>query len=149
LADAVQDLPHLGLRVLPSDPARPGACDLVASEKMKQLLRTLEAASDLVLVDSPPLSRYVDAAVLAAETDAALLVIGAGRTGHRLLRAALAGLTTVNARLLGVFLVESPQRTPLVRKEGWAPPQAEERDEAPDLDGPAWPRVAPSPWPRA
>lgn len=116
LAEALRDWGDGLLRVLPSGPVASDASELLASEDMKHLLRTLEGEADLVLLDSPPLLPFTDGAVLAAEADAALLVVRAGRTGRGPLRAALASLVAVDARLLGVVLVRSPHKATVARR---------------------------------
>ncbi|MGH3520643.1 MAG: polysaccharide biosynthesis tyrosine autokinase [Haloechinothrix sp.] len=116
LGEALRDWGDGLLRVLPSGPIASDASELLASADMKQLLRTLEGEADLVLLDSPPLLPFTDGAVLAAEADAALLVVRAGRTGQEVLRGALASLVAVDARLLGVVLIRSPHKGTLAHR---------------------------------
>ena len=109
---ALQYYPHraaLGgstVDVIPAGDPTPGAVDLVASPRTRQLLEQAREHYDLVLLDAPPLSRALDAAGLATLPGvSALLVVRAGirrknlTTACRkleLLRANLAGIV-VNA----------------------------------------------------
>ncbi len=109
LYDALDPYEDGLLRILPSGsvlPPDPSA--LLSTGEMEQLLRALEADSDLVVVDSPPLLPFADAAVLASVADGVLLVIRSGKTRREPARRALDGLTAVGARVLGAVLVSAP-----------------------------------------
>jgi Mrp family chromosome partitioning ATPase len=67
-------------------------------------LAALRARYDWVLVDTPALSRSVDAAILAREADGVLLVVRAGRTSKPTLRSAVEALT--HTRIVGCVLNE-------------------------------------------
>lgn len=69
-----------GLRLLAGEPGVTGPLELVDSTAMHRLLSDLGADRHRVLVLGPPLKAVADAAALARQVDAVLLVVKAGRT---------------------------------------------------------------------
>lgn len=105
LADAIQPWGGDGrLFVLPCGPIPPNPAELLGSQGMADLLKRLEAASDIVLIDTPPLLPVTDAAVLATLTDGAILIVRSGKTRREQVKAAGNALAAVGARVLGVVL---------------------------------------------
>lgn len=100
----LQDSAVPGLRVITSGTPPPNPAEVVASHRGAQLIASLGAQADLVLLDSPPVGPVVDAAVLATRCDAVLLVLSAGRTSREAARRARDQLDKVGARLLGDVL---------------------------------------------
>ena len=78
--------------------------ELLASQRTVQILAALQAESDVVLIDSPPLLPVTDAAVLSARVDATLLVTRADATSRRQLTRAIELLNQVDAPLVGTVL---------------------------------------------
>lgn len=58
----------------------PNPAEVLGSKVMKEFIREMGKIYDVVLFDSPPLLAVTDAAVLAAEADAVILVVSAGTT---------------------------------------------------------------------
>jgi capsular exopolysaccharide synthesis family protein len=96
------------LRVLPAGGTVPNASELLGSHQMGELLDRLRSLSDMVLIDAPPLLPVADAAILAAESDGALLVVRHGRTTGAQLDAAIEALAKVDARILGAVINMAP-----------------------------------------
>lgn len=92
------------LWVLTSGPLPPNPAELLGSGRMKDLLPQLEEKYDLILVDTPPLLAVTDAAVLAPQVDAAVLVARAGVTRRDMLAEAKASLAKTGVHLLGAIL---------------------------------------------
>jgi capsular exopolysaccharide synthesis family protein len=99
-------------RVLPAgeevdDP--PGVLGLGA---LRKTLAQLDGA-DQVVVDSPAVTESIDAIVIAAQCDAAILVIDAQRTRRRLIENAVQRVSQANVQLLGTVInrVEPDERT--------------------------------------
>ena len=101
---ALQHTSVSGLQVLPSGPHVPNPTELLASNKVRQFIGLLGSKVDVVIIDSPPVLAFADAAVLSTLADGAMLVVGCGTT--RRTAAAQAGerITSVGAKLLGVVL---------------------------------------------
>ncbi|CAN5777027.1 hypothetical protein BH23CHL7_BH23CHL7_06380 [soil metagenome] len=103
-AAGIQTTEVRGLSVLASGPIPPNPAELLGSDRMRTLLKTLTERYDLIILDSSPLSAVTDAAVLASAVDGTLLVVKARRTRRPAMRFALEALSRVNARVLGVVL---------------------------------------------
>jgi len=74
----------------------------LTSGRMRRLIGEAAATFDWVIIDTPPVVLLPDANLLAAMVDAAILVIGAGKTPHKLITRAIDALG--RSRILGVVL---------------------------------------------
>lgn len=108
LADVLQPWGRGGLVVLPSGSVPPNPSELLGSKMMGELLDVLSEEFDLVLIDTPPLLPVTDAAVLAARTDGAIVVVRQGSTRRQHVAQAVNSLTQVDARILGSVLTMAP-----------------------------------------
>ena len=109
LHDAIQDVDG-GLAVLACGPIPPNPSELLQSKAMDNLLAQLRADYDIVLLDAPPLLPVTDAALLAAQTDGALVVVRHGKTTRDQLGHAFERLDAVDAKSLGVVLNMVPAK---------------------------------------
>jgi polysaccharide biosynthesis transport protein len=100
----VQDEQVVNLVVLPSGPTPPNPSELLGSSQMKSLLGRFRQDFGYILLDTPPVNAVTDASVLAAGTDAAILVIDANKATHTAVQHAKQALDRVNARVLGAVL---------------------------------------------
>lgn len=91
------------LMVLPAGTPTPAASEILASERMRQLLDACTARADIVILDSPPLV-YSDALALAPCVDGVLLVAKSGSTSRQNLVSAVESLQLVGAKVLGTVL---------------------------------------------
>lgn len=104
LARVKQKVENLAsLSVISAGKQPPNPAELLASERMKDILTQLKQSSDLVIVDSAP-ALVADAQVLSAITDGVLLVVCPGKTRREDLHATLQQLRRAGARVLGVAL---------------------------------------------
>src|SRR6267378_5290352 len=74
----------------------------LTSGRRRRLIGEAAATFDWVIIDTPPVVLLPDANLLAAMVDAAILVIGAGKTPHKLITRAIDALG--RNRILGVVL---------------------------------------------
>jgi len=107
------------LSILTAGPTPPNPAELRGSGRMRRFLDTLFVgqpgqgdagmAVDVVVIDTPPVAAFVDAAVLAGQSDGAILVVDGrkSRPGHVLW--AKDALTRARARILGVVLIQAPR----------------------------------------
>ena len=93
-----------GLRVLSSGMTPPNPSELLGSAAMRQLLVSLAAVADFIIVDAPPLLAVADAAATARWTDAALVVTREGMTTREAAREAREQLEGVGQRVIGVVV---------------------------------------------
>lgn len=106
-------LPHghfPDLRILRAGSPVPTPSEILATHKMAELLERLRGMADLVIVDAPPLAPFTDAAVLAAQTSGALVVVQPRVASRRQLQDTLQQLTFVNARIFGFVANKVPSQ---------------------------------------
>ncbi|OEU80363.1 MAG: hypothetical protein BA865_11555 [Desulfobacterales bacterium S5133MH4] len=92
------------LDVIPSGPIPPNPSELLGSNHMEQLIKTLRQRYDRIIIDSPPITAVTDATVLARIADGVVLVIRFGDTSRDMVRNGLEQLKGVNATILGAVL---------------------------------------------
>lgn len=97
------------LTVLASGPVPPNPSEILGSDRLEAILRSL-AQDHMVIVDAPPLLPVTDAAILAAKYDGCVLVVTAGRTTRDELAKSLGNLAKVNGDVLGTVLNRVPTR---------------------------------------
>ncbi|WBB99658.1 MULTISPECIES: polysaccharide biosynthesis tyrosine autokinase [unclassified Solwaraspora] len=110
LDDVLQPWGASGMTLLPSGFVPPNPSELLGSQQMADLLATLRARFDVVIVDTAPLVPVTDAAPIAAQVDGVIVVGRCAKTSETHLRAAVAALRAVDARLLGCVLNMTPHR---------------------------------------
>jgi capsular exopolysaccharide synthesis family protein len=118
VSDALQTYAD-NLTVLASGPIPPNAAELVQSHHMHEVLKALEENADVVLIDAPPLLPVTDGALLAAQSDGAVIVVRHGETKHEQLVHAVEALKSVDARILGTVLNMAPARGPAAYSYGY------------------------------
>lgn len=99
---ASTDIPNLD--VLPCGPIPPNPSELLHSTRFSELVEVALEHYDRVVFDSPPLGAVTDAAVLAPQLDAALIVVKAEETTRDALASALRQLRDVGANVVGGVL---------------------------------------------
>ncbi len=92
------------LWLLPSGPHSATPAEMLGSTAMTELIKQLEASSDLVLIDTTPVLGLSDALNIAPMTDSVLFVADANRASRGAIQEASHQLTTVGASLIGVVL---------------------------------------------
>jgi capsular exopolysaccharide synthesis family protein len=102
--------------VLPAGPSSPNPSGLLSSVAMTELLRTMNANFDYVIIDSPPVGPVADAIVLGHYTDGVVLTTQAGRTPRVLVRRVRDKLQLANVRILGV-LINNLQEDPVTYEQ--------------------------------
>src|SRR5699024_4866436 len=104
LEDAIQpsDVDHLD--VITCGPIPPNPSELLASKKMRTVLKQAESHYDLVIFDTPPVLAVTDATILANIVDSSLLVVRSGQTEIESAKAAKEALEPANGKLLGTVL---------------------------------------------
>ncbi len=93
-----------GLSVLPAGPPPANPAELLGSRRMVELIEWAQSHYHYVLVDTPPLDVYTDAAVMAHHLGGLIVVVRFDATDHRRLSETLEQLETSGIPLLG-FIV--------------------------------------------
>jgi succinoglycan biosynthesis transport protein ExoP len=92
------------LYVLPVGPLPPNPAELLGSARMKQVIETLAANFDHVIIDSPPVASFADSLILSSMVEGVVLVIKGGMTPREMAQRTQAHLLGVGARILGVVI---------------------------------------------
>lgn len=103
-SEAVRPGPVANLWLLLSGVTPPNPAELLASERFKAFLSTLEQHFDWVVIDSPPVMAVTDAAVIAHVARGVLYVVRAEATNKRTALTALEQLDSAKAKFLGGVL---------------------------------------------
>jgi len=104
LHEAIERHQELDLDILRTGPIPPDPSELLSSARTGALIQALRGAYDVVILDCPPLLPVSDALIVAAYSDATLVVVSEGETSRRALARALELLRQVNAPLRGTVL---------------------------------------------
>lgn len=87
----------------------PNPTELLGSQKMDQILASLDDVTDMVILDGPPFE-VADAAVLASKVDGVMLVIRPGYSRKAMVLAMMEQLNNSGARVVGVVLNRIPSK---------------------------------------
>jgi capsular exopolysaccharide synthesis family protein len=136
------DVPNLD--VLPCGPIPPNPSELFHSHRFLDLVAEALRLYDRLVFDSPPLGAVTDAAVLAPQLDASLIVVKSHETTRDALKSALRQLRDVGANVVGGVLNDvDPKRKGYAagsdyyyyRREGYYYTADDESDSPPQGDG--------------
>lgn len=90
-----------GLVILASGPTPPNPSELLGSAQMQALLSRFRKGFSYVVIDTPPVNAVTDASVLAANTDAVILVVDTNKATYTSVQHAKQALERVGGRVLG------------------------------------------------
>ncbi len=93
-----------GLSIIPTGPIPPDPARLVESRKMHQLIKDMEEAYDLVIIDSPPILAASDAVILGRAADGVILVIESGKGKKKHIADIMELLTKAGINVIGAAL---------------------------------------------
>jgi succinoglycan biosynthesis transport protein ExoP len=109
---ALQRAKSLPFDVLASGPQPPNPSELLASTRMRELLRELAQVYETIVIDTPPLLPVTDAAAIAASADGVLMVCRFGGTKYEDVERAADILPFDRKILLGSVLTMVPTSGP-------------------------------------
>jgi len=104
LEDAVQRSDIEQLDVLSSGPLPPNPAELLASNRMKDILNEMKQTYDFIIFDTPPTLAVTDAKILANIVDGTLLIVRSGATEIADALKAKETLETAKAPIIGSVL---------------------------------------------
>jgi len=104
LNQVIQKLPIANLSLLPCGPVPPNPAELIISDKMKEMLKSLSEQYDHIIIDSPPLINVTDPVILSTMVDGVILVVHGGKSTREIVRRARQELSNVGAKIFGVVL---------------------------------------------
>ncbi len=92
------------LNILTSGPIPPNPAELIGSEQMASLFRSLQENYTHVVVDSPPIMSFTDGVLIASLVDGVILVVHAGKSSRQVVRRSKQLLQDIGAKIFGVVL---------------------------------------------
>ena len=104
LQSAVQAWPRSTLEILPAGAVPPNPAELLASERMKELIQQVADEYDLVIIDTAPVLVVADATVIAQQVDSVLIVADTTRVRRAQLANTIEALERAGAHISGVVL---------------------------------------------
>ena len=103
-AEAIRTDVAQELDLLPAGSTPPNPSELLGSSAMGALIAELRHDYEYMIIDTPPTIPVTDAAVVATNADATILVLRSGDTEEHAAQRALDQLRRVNARIAGAVL---------------------------------------------
>jgi succinoglycan biosynthesis transport protein ExoP len=89
---------------IPSGPIPPNPSELLGSNLFKNMLASLEARFDHILLDSPPVLGFADAIILSTCVNGVILTVLGGKTPRETLQRAKEALQQTHTKILGVVI---------------------------------------------
>ena len=109
--DILQHTSVSGLSVITTgEVIPPNVTEIIASKKMVSVMGGLLERSSMVIMDSSPVLSGADSIILAPLVDGVLLVVQLGQTTIKAARQAVENLRQVNAKVIGVVLINVNQK---------------------------------------
>jgi capsular exopolysaccharide synthesis family protein len=90
--------------LLPAGKVPPNPSELLGSDHMRRLINTVRGRYDITILDSPPLLPVTDAAIIATQTDGAIVVARHNFTRREQLEKSVELLEQVSAHLIGTIV---------------------------------------------
>ena len=85
-------------------PVPPNPAELLGSRRFEAFLDGARQAYDYVIIDAPPLGSVIDAAIIAKNADASVMVISAKTISYKFARVVKEQLEKADCPILGVVL---------------------------------------------
>ena len=104
LEDAIVHDAFNGVDFLDAEPGIPNPEELLSSRRFTELIGKARELYDYVILDTPPIGAFADAAVVARQVDGAILVVRENYTDKRDAQLAMNQLRASTAHVLGVVL---------------------------------------------
>lgn len=104
LDEALVATSHRNLFFLDSEPHIPNPADILSSQRFRKLVAQMESDFDYVVIDTPPVGTFVDAAIIAALADATALVVREHFVKRAELQNAYDQLKKADANVIGVIM---------------------------------------------
>jgi polysaccharide biosynthesis transport protein len=108
-SDVIREL-EPRLHIILAGSTRGDPQELLASDRMRELLAAVRAHYDLVVLDTPPVLPVADALVLAGQADATLMIVRWEKTARTATLGAVRLLRESRARIMGVVMTRVDSR---------------------------------------
>lgn len=104
LLEIICDTNVENLSVIPTGPFPPNPTTLLQNNNFKELLINARSWYDYVIIDSPPIGMVIDAAIIAQQCDASIIVTEAGKIKRKFITKAVDQMKQSGAQFLGIIL---------------------------------------------
>ncbi len=104
ISDVIYETPLENLYVLPMGSIPPNPTELMASDQMERLIKTLEKDYDYIIMDTPPINVVSDSLSLVKLSDGVILVVREMKTSYTNIESAIAKYNFAKANVLGFTL---------------------------------------------
>lgn len=104
LGEAVRHTPYAHLDVLCAGVIPPNPSEILAGEAFVELLETLEAQYDYIIIDTPPINLVSDALPVIKHSDGVVLMVRSGKATYPDVDKAIHNLKFIDAKILGMVL---------------------------------------------
>lgn len=104
LADAIMSTNVPKLHLLLAGPFAPNPTELLETNRFKSMVESLRKVYDYILIDCPPMGMVIDAAIIAKQSDGAVIVVESAKTKYRLAQDVKNKLEYTGCPILGVVL---------------------------------------------
>lgn len=111
LSSAIRKINNTNMSLLIAGMTPPNPTELLASEKMQQIIKELETQYDYVIYDTPPAYIISDAAVLGKYMDATFMVVKHNSTEKKIAEKAKQNLENAGVKILGAVLTSFKDKT--------------------------------------
>lgn len=98
------------IAIMPAGPQPPSAAELLAGDRLEQLISELGRSFDHVLIDSPPVMGLADAPLLSRRTEGTVFVVEANLTKLGEAKVAISRLKAAQAHMVGAVLTKFDAR---------------------------------------
>ena len=101
--EALQHVEKYGnLYVIPAGIAAPNPSEMLASERMGNLIERMKSEYDYIILDTPPVTVISDGLTLATRSDGTVLVVRQNYSADYEIKRAIHNLTFINAKIIGI-----------------------------------------------
>ncbi|SCP96278.1 polysaccharide biosynthesis tyrosine autokinase [Anaerobium acetethylicum] len=92
------------MQVIFSGQVPPNPAELLGNSRYQSMIAEFREMYDYIIIDTPPLGRVIDAAVIAGQSDGAVLVIESNAISYKFAQKIVEQLEKSNCRILGAVL---------------------------------------------
>ena len=94
----------LNVDIIFAGPMAPNPSELLEEEAFSELLAEVRGCYDYIIIDTPPVGSVIDAAIIAKESDGAVLVIESERVSYKVAQKSMEQLEKTGCKILGAVL---------------------------------------------
>lgn len=99
-----KDSKEENLDLLLSGPKPPNPAELISSNALKEIIEKAKSKYDYILIDTPPVSVFTDAAIVSTFSDGILFVVKQKSTKKEAINRAITNIKNVNGKIIGTIL---------------------------------------------